>query len=141
MATACRAIAIIVDFVVPRAIAIVVDVVVRCAVAIIFVDFAVCRAVSIVVVNVVVRHAVAIVVIDVARRTVPVGNNDGGGIVRTGGLCGEEKQQTSLITVVGMKEANHFHTVVCFAMQELCGGKIYTNFANATASPPTCGMP
>jgi hypothetical protein len=47
MATARRAVAIIVDFVVRRAVAIVVDIVVRCAVAII-VDVIVCCAVAIV---------------------------------------------------------------------------------------------
>jgi hypothetical protein len=60
MATARRAIAIIVDFVVHCAVAIVVDIVVRRAVAIVF-DVVVRRAVAIVVVNVVVRRAVAIV--------------------------------------------------------------------------------
>ena len=45
------------------------------------------------------------------------------------------------ITVVGMKEDNHFRTLVFLVMHERSGGKIYSNFANATASPSTCVMP
>ncbi len=72
MATACRAVAIIVDFVVRRAIAIVVDVVVRRAVAIIVVDFVVRRAVLIIVVDVVVRRAVTIIVDVVVHHAVAI---------------------------------------------------------------------
>ena len=39
----------------------------------------------------------------------------------------------ALFSTVGMKEANHFHTFVCFVMHELDEGKIYSNFANAMA--------
>jgi hypothetical protein len=43
--------------------------------------------------------------------------------------------------MVGMKEANHFHTFMCFISHKLCRGKFYSNFANATTSPPTCVGP
>ena len=49
-------------------------------------------------------------------------------------------RRTSHITVVGMKEANHFRTLVCFVMHKRGAGKIYSNFANATASLTTCVM-
>ena len=71
MATARRAVAIIVDFVVRRAVAIVVDIVVRRAVAIV-VDVVVRRAVAIVVVDVVVRRAVAIFDDVIVRRAVAI---------------------------------------------------------------------
>ena len=61
--------------------------------------------------------------------------------MKGGGSCGEKKQQSSLMTVVGMKEANPFHTFVCFVTHTLGGGKIYSNFTNATVLPPTCIMP
>jgi len=70
MATARRAVAIIVDFVVRRAVAIVVDIVVRRAVAIV-VDVVVRRAVAIVD-DVIVRRAVAIIVDFVAPRAVAI---------------------------------------------------------------------
>ncbi len=69
MATARRAVAIIVDFVVRLAVAIVVDIVVRHAVAIV-VDVVVRRTGAIVVVDVVVRRAVAIVNDVIVRRAV-----------------------------------------------------------------------
>ena len=51
------------------------------------------------------------------------GNNDeGGDRAKGGGLCGEGKLQTSLITVVGIKKANHFHTVMCFVAHKLGRG-------------------
>jgi len=34
-----------------------------------------------------------------------------------------------------------FWSVRCFGIHERDGGKIYANFANATASPPACVMP
>jgi hypothetical protein len=71
MATARRAVATIVNFVIHCAVAIVVDIVVRCAVAIV-VDVVVCRAVAIVVVNVVIHRAVAIVDDVIVRRTIAI---------------------------------------------------------------------
>ncbi len=69
----------------------------------------------------------------------------GGGIVQKGGVVQRREaaatRMTRLITVVGMKEANHFRTLVFLVMHERSWGKIYSNFANATASPPTCVMP
>jgi hypothetical protein len=70
-ATARRAVAIIVDFVVRRAIAIVVGIVVRRAIAIV-VDVIVRPAVAIVVVDVIVRRAVTIVNDIVVRRAVAI---------------------------------------------------------------------
>ena len=70
MATARRAVAIIVDFVVRRAVAIVVDIVVRRAVAIV-VDVVVRRAVAIVD-DVIVRRAVAIIADFVAPYAVAI---------------------------------------------------------------------
>ena len=52
-----------------------------------------------------------------------------------------DEEDQSYYRLVGMKEANHFRTVVFLVMLERSGGKIYSNFANATASPPTCVMP
>ncbi len=71
MATARRAVAIIVDFIVCRAVAIVVDIVVHRAVAIV-VDVVVRRTVAIVIVDVVVRRAVAIVNDVIVRRAVAI---------------------------------------------------------------------
>ena len=70
----------------------------------------------------------------------------GGGIVRKGGGGAEKRsrrdeEDQSYYHLVGMKEANHFRTMVFLVMLERSGGKIYSNFANATASPPTCVMP
>jgi hypothetical protein len=71
MATARRAVAIIVDFVVRRAIAIIVDILIRSTVAIV-VDVVVRRAVAIVVVDVVVRRAVAMVDDVIIRRAIAI---------------------------------------------------------------------
>ncbi len=72
---------------------------------------------------------------------------DGGGDRAKGGGGGAEKrsrrdeEDQSYYRLVGMKEANHFRTMVFLVMLERSGGKMYSNFANATASPPTCVMP